>query len=176
MSRLYTLHAENHGVESAVVRINGAIVLRPDDFEADHDDRDRDGKDRDGKDRDDRDRDDRDRDRSGNDRVRVLERRVALLLSNQLSVELRGEPGRSLVVWITCDDCDSIPPTITGSTAPPPNASGWNNSNVTVSFSCADADSGIASCTPPIVVSQDGASQVVVGTAVMAPAIPPRHR
>jgi hypothetical protein len=166
VSRLYTLHAENHGVESAVVRINGAIVLRPDDFEADHDDRDRDGKDRDGKDRDDRDRDDRDRDRSGNDRVRVLERRVALLLSNQLSVELRGEPGRSLVVWITCDDCDSIPPTITGSTAPPPNASGWNNSNVTVSFSCADADSGIASCTPPIVVSQDGASQVVVGTAV----------
>ncbi|GEM_PF-5686976 len=42
----------------------------------------------------------------------------------------------------------------------------WNNSDVTVAFTCADAVSGVASCTAPVVVSSDGANQVVTGTAV----------
>src|SRR4029077_3292852 len=44
---------------------------------------------------------------------------------------------------------DLTAPTITSSQAPAANAAGWNNSNVTVSFSCADDFSGVASCTSP---------------------------
>lgn len=34
---------------------------------------------------------------------------------------------------------DTTPPTITGAAAPPPNANGWNNTPVTVSFTCSDS-------------------------------------
>jgi len=42
---------------------------------------------------------------------------------------------------------------------------GWNNTNVTVNYACTDAGSGIASCPQPQVVSNEGANQVVSGTA-----------
>jgi hypothetical protein len=51
---------------------------------------------------------------------------------------------------------DMTPPTAVATTAPPPNAAGWNNTNVTVSFAGADALSGIASCTAPITLSTEG--------------------
>jgi len=57
-------------------------------------------------------------------------------------------------------------PTITAALSPTPNAAGWNKSNVTVTFTCVDAVSGIASCTPPQTVSTEGAGQQVTGTAV----------
>ncbi len=57
-------------------------------------------------------------------------------------------------------------PTITASLSPPPNAAGWNKSNVTVTFTCVDAVSGIASCTPPHTVTTEGAGQHVAGTAI----------
>jgi hypothetical protein len=60
---------------------------------------------------------------------------------------------------------DTIPPTISGSAAPPANGSGWNNTPVTVSFTCSDAESGIASCPSPTVLSGEGANQNVTGTA-----------
>ncbi len=60
---------------------------------------------------------------------------------------------------------DTTAPTITGSAAPVPNASGWNNTNVTVSFSCSDVTSGVASCSGPTTLSSDGASQSITGTA-----------
>jgi hypothetical protein len=69
-------------------------------------------------------------------------------------------PGHSVTVKI-----DGIKPTITGTAAPAPNTKGWNNTDVTVSFSCADAESGIASCPDNTVLDQDGADQYVTGTA-----------
>jgi hypothetical protein len=60
---------------------------------------------------------------------------------------------------------DKTAPTIAGSASPPPNAAGWNNTNVTVSFTCADVPSGIASCTGPVVLGTDGANQSVTGVA-----------
>jgi VCBS repeat protein/FG-GAP repeat protein len=42
---------------------------------------------------------------------------------------------------------DTTPPSITVSTAPPANANGWNNSDVTVTWSVSDPESGIASAT-----------------------------
>jgi hypothetical protein len=72
------------------------------------------------------------------------------------------EPVRSLLVQI-----DKTPPTISGGATPAPNANGWNNTDVTVAFTCADAGgSGIASCTRPVTLSADGASLSATGTAV----------
>ncbi len=60
---------------------------------------------------------------------------------------------------------DKTPPTITVSQTPPPNADGWNNGDVTVSFSCADALSGVVACSSPVIVTQERGGQVVTGTA-----------
>ena len=59
-----------------------------------------------------------------------------------------------------------LPPTITSTAAPPPNAAGWNNTNVTVTFACADAIAGIYSCPASVLVSMDGGNQVISGTAI----------
>jgi alpha-tubulin suppressor-like RCC1 family protein len=56
---------------------------------------------------------------------------------------------------------DRTPPAITATVSPVPNANGWNQTNVTVTFVCSDGDSGIASCPSPVSVSSEGASQVI---------------
>lgn len=88
---------------------------------------------------------------------------VTLQASNTISVQVRGQPGGILTVQIIGVDND--PPVITATASPAPNAAGWNNTNVTVSFTCSDATSGVASCPPPQTLVNDGANQVVSGTA-----------
>jgi hypothetical protein len=61
---------------------------------------------------------------------------------------------------------DLTAPTIASSQTPAANGAGWNNSDVTVTFNCADALSGVATCPSPIIVSSDGANQIITGTAV----------
>jgi hypothetical protein len=61
---------------------------------------------------------------------------------------------------------DKGAPTIASSRTPAANANGWNNTDVTVSFSCADSPAGIKSCSGPTTVSTSGANQSVTGTAV----------
>jgi hypothetical protein len=63
-------------------------------------------------------------------------------------------------------DIDMTLPGITGSKSPGPNANGWNNVDVTVSFLCTDGLSGIKSCTDPITLSAEGQDQEATGTAV----------
>lgn len=58
------------------------------------------------------------------------------------------------------------PPTITATLLPAPNGGGWNNSPVTVTFTCSGGSGGIASCSPPVTISTEGANQLVTGTAV----------
>jgi hypothetical protein len=94
----------------------------------------------------------------------VLEASVALANVNDLSVELRSNPGSTLTVTVLGEDNDL--PTITGSVSPAPNASGWANSPVTVTFTCADRTTDISQCTAPVTLSSDGANQAVAGTAV----------
>jgi FecR protein len=60
---------------------------------------------------------------------------------------------------------DSTPPSISGSPSPAANSYGWNNTSVTVSFTCSDALSGIASCSAPTTLSAQAANQSVTGTA-----------
>jgi hypothetical protein len=85
-------------------------------------------------------------------------------LTNTLSVQVRGKPGGVLAIQVIGVDND--PPSITASLSPSPNAAGWNNSPVTVSFTCLDKTSGVASCPPPITVSTEGANQVISGKAI----------
>ncbi len=60
---------------------------------------------------------------------------------------------------------DGTTPTIKGGQTPAGNGNGWNNGDVTVSFTCADSGSGIASCTPAQVIATEGKDQMVKGTA-----------
>lgn len=61
---------------------------------------------------------------------------------------------------------DFIAPTITGTATPAPNMYGWNNTPVDVAFTCADGESGIASCTGPTTLTAEGPGQSVNGTAI----------
>lgn len=69
-------------------------------------------------------------------------------------------------VAIHYDRSLAVPPTIASAVSPAANAAGWNNSNVTVGFSCADPILGLASCSSPVSLTNEGANQVVTGTAV----------
>jgi hypothetical protein len=58
---------------------------------------------------------------------------------------------------------DKTPPTATATIAPVPNNNGWNNTNVTVSFTGTDALSGIDSCSAPITFTSEGTGQIASG-------------
>jgi cell wall-associated NlpC family hydrolase len=61
---------------------------------------------------------------------------------------------------------DKSSPTTTGTRTPAPNSSGWNNSNVSVGFTCADSLSGLAPGSPQALtlLSSEGANQSVTGS------------
>jgi len=62
-------------------------------------------------------------------------------------------------------DIDKTAPNISYSLSQSPNANGWNSTDVTVTFDCNDALSGVTSCTDPITLTEEGI-YVVTGTAV----------
>lgn len=59
---------------------------------------------------------------------------------------------------------DTTLPTIEAFQNIEPNVNGWNNSDVTVSFTCSDAQSGVASCNTPVTAAAEGLNQTVVGS------------
>lgn len=61
---------------------------------------------------------------------------------------------------------DATAPSISGSASPAPNAAGWNNTDVDVTFSCSDGTSGVASCGPNQTLTSNGADQSATGNAV----------
>ncbi|QGN58529.1 PxKF domain-containing protein [Nostocoides sp. HKS02] len=70
-------------------------------------------------------------------------------------------PGHAITLKI-----DNIKPTITGTASPQPDpATGWNTSDVSVAFACADAESDVASCTGATTLTKDGDNQYVTGKA-----------
>lgn len=68
-------------------------------------------------------------------------------------------------VTVSGINIDKTAPTISGSASPAANGNGWNNLAVTVSYSCSDATSGVASCGPNETLTSEGASQSSTGTA-----------
>jgi hypothetical protein len=67
-----------------------------------------------------------------------------------------SDPSAPLVVTI-----DTTEPSLTASLTPAPNANGWNNTDVTVSFACTDTLSGVAGSPPtPVIVSTEGTHTV----------------
>ncbi|MDD5558597.1 hypothetical protein [Candidatus Methylomirabilis sp.] len=60
---------------------------------------------------------------------------------------------------------DKTPPMVTASRTPNPNASGWSNTDVVVSFNCSDGLSGVESCSAPMVLTAERAGQSATGTA-----------
>lgn len=77
--------------------------------------------------------------------------------------------GNSATVSFGPIQIDTLPPTITGSRAPAANAQGWNNSAVTVSFSCSDTVDGSGLATNTVtgaILSNEGANQSVTNGGV----------
>jgi len=62
----------------------------------------------------------------------------------------------------------NTPPTISVSVSPAANANGWNNTNVTVTFTCNAGSAAVVSCPAQQVVSSEGAAQVVSGAVTDA--------
>ena len=66
----------------------------------------------------------------------------------------------------TVEKRDTVPPLITAVLDTTPNAAGWHNAPVTVSFACTDCQSGIASCSADVVLATETPAQTVTGTAL----------
>ncbi len=79
-----------------------------------------------------------------------------------LCSDLAGNPASATVSGI---NIDKTPPALVATFTPLPNANGWNNTDVTITFNAADALSGVASVTPPVLVQAEGANQVFTGAA-----------
>jgi hypothetical protein len=76
------------------------------------------------------------------------------------NVEDASDAGHSVRVKI-----DGIAPSIAGHRTPAANAFGWSNGPVTASFECSDAESGVAGCSDPVTLTNEGAGQSVDGSA-----------
>jgi hypothetical protein len=59
---------------------------------------------------------------------------------------------------------DGEAPTISGAAAPAPNPAGWNNSDVTVTFTCDDTLSGVDTCEAPVVLTGEGSNLSASGS------------
>ncbi len=99
-----------------------------------------------------------------NQNVATLDRTISVQSSNTLQLQVAGPSGSGITVSIF--GADNTPPSISVTASPLPNAAGWNNTNVTATFTCQDTISGIASCSGPVTVTTEGAGQTVTGTAV----------
>ena len=94
-----------------------------------------------------------------NQKIDSIEKPIVLNFSNELIVEVRGKPGGAITVEII--GIDEEPPFIEGSISPSPNEYDWNNGDVTVSFTCNDAISGILNCPDPVTIDSEGKDQML---------------
>jgi hypothetical protein len=144
----YTLHIVADEDARPVIFLNGKQVLDEDDFREHRGERE--GH-----------RDERDREQHSE--TVTVDRAVSLKLSNTLTVRLEGKPGSGITVTVIGVDNDF--PIISAVGSPAADSFNWNNTNVLVTFTCSDKTSGVAFCPAPVTVSNEGANQVVSGTA-----------
>jgi hypothetical protein len=85
-------------------------------------------------------------------------------LTGSIIVSVSGLASGGVVFSVT----SGTPPSVTARVLPRPNASGWNNSNVTVTFTCSAGSAAISNCPTPQTISSEGANQIVTGTVTDA--------
>jgi hypothetical protein len=78
------------------------------------------------------------------------------------------QAGNSTSATVSDINIDLTAPTISGSASPAANAHGWNNTDVTVSFTCSDGLSGVTSCGPDQTLSAEGSNQSATGNVIDA--------
>lgn len=61
---------------------------------------------------------------------------------------------------------DKTKPVLDSSRAPEPNSNGWNNTDVTAHFDCADSLSGVESVTEDKIIATEGLDQSIIGICV----------
>jgi uncharacterized repeat protein (TIGR01451 family) len=86
---------------------------------------------------------------------------LTIVGSNQIAATATDAAGNTGSATLNVVYQPPSAPTIVGSISPPPNSAGWNNTNVTINFTCTNA----TTCQTPINVSTEGANQVFQGTA-----------
>lgn len=78
------------------------------------------------------------------------------------ATDAAGNTGRASVIV----KLDRVAPTIAAARTPAANEYGWNNTDVTVAFTCADGLSGVVFCSPAAVVTAEGGHQSRIGTVI----------
>ncbi|MBL8238951.1 MAG: carboxypeptidase regulatory-like domain-containing protein [Bryobacterales bacterium] len=86
--------------------------------------------------------------------------------SNAITVQASDKAGNTASASLTVTSTASVLSLLL-SALPTPNAAGWNNADVTVSATCSGGN-GAVTCPPPLVVSTEGANQVITRTATDA--------
>jgi len=70
-----------------------------------------------------------------------------------------AEAPKTLVIML-----DKTPPAVTATSNPGSTSLGWNDTDVTVTFSGKDSLSGVSSCTAPVTLTNNGAGQIATGS------------
>ncbi len=89
----------------------------------------------------------------------------ALALQPDGAIVTAGYSGSDFEVVRYVGLVDTTAPTVTAAVDRQPNSDGWYNKPVTITFTCADALSGVATCPASVTINSDGADQIITGTA-----------
>lgn len=80
------------------------------------------------------------------------------------SVTVKDLSGNTATYTTPAVRIDKTPPGIVATRLPLANANGWNNTAVTVSFTCTDGLSGVANLSPPVIVNASGTNLPASGS------------
>jgi hypothetical protein len=86
--------------------------------------------------------------------------------TGHVTVTATGAQNSPQLATVTFTVSPFVPPSVSATVSPAPNANGWNNANVTVTFTCTAGSYPVQTCPSPIVVSTEGANQSTCGHAV----------
>lgn len=106
------------------------------------------------------------------------ETKEAVILGDTAQISIAAEGASALTYWAVDNlgnteavksleiKIDKTPPVITSAALPQANSHGWNNTDVTISFTATDNLSGVASVNNAVTVAAEGANQNIGGEAV----------